>query len=215
MVAGIAERRRAAELEGQAERIGEAAEGIIDGAGQLEQTAKAVARLDGQLEQQTERLSGVAEQRQPTQADGVAEVVLRKIAPDDLARYQAQIAEAKATEPPIEEKQTAEQDEKRRRRRQIYQQYAAKFAGKSDRECDLLVVRQLMSELLTERDGKRLSDNEIGKVGSILLQGPVAQQLKQTHGKDAGVEYAMGVLAKAQKVVEQAQRRSRDQGMEM
>ena len=137
-------------------------------------------------------------------------MILRKIAPDDLARYQAQIAEAKATEPPIEEKQTAEQDEKRRRRRQIYQQYAAKFAGKSDRECDLLVVRQLMSELLTERDGKRLSDNEIGKVGSILLQGPVAQELKQTQGKDAGVEYAMGVLAKAQKVVEKAQRRSRD-----
>ena len=215
VVSGIAERCRAAELEGQSERVGKAAEAIIDGAGQLEQTAKAVARLDGQLEQQAERLSGVAEQRQPTQADGVAEVVLRKIAPDDLARYQAQIAEAKATEPPMEENQTAEQDEKRRRRREIYQQYAAKFAGKSDRECDLLVVRQLMSELLTERDGKRLSDNEIRKVGSILLQGPVAQELKQTQGKDAGVEYAMGVLAKAQKVVEKAQRRSRDQGMEM
>ena len=215
VVAGIEERRRAAELEGQAERVGEAAKGISDGAGQLEQTAKAVARLDGQLEQQTERLSGVAEQRQPTQADGVAEVVMRKIAPDDLARYQAQVAEAKATEQPIEEKQVTEQDKKRRRRREIYQQYAAKFAGKSDRECDLLVVRQLMSELLTERDGKRLSDNEIRKVGSILLQGPVAQELKQTQGKDAGVEYAMGVLAKAQKVVEKAQRRSRDQGMEM
>ena len=215
VVSGIAERGRAAELEGQAERVGEAAEGIISGAGQLEQTAAAVSRLDGQLEQKAERLSGVAEQRSSTQADGVAEVVLRKIAPDDLARYQAQIAEAKATEPPIEEKQTAEQDEKRRRRREIYQQYAAKFAGKSDRECDLLVVRQLMSELLTERDGKRLSDDEIAKVGSILLQGPVAQELKQTQGKDAGVEYAMGVLAKAQKVVEKAQRRSLDRGMEL
>ena len=58
VVAGIEERRRAAELEGQAERIGEATEGIIDGARQLEQTAAAVARLDGQLEQQAERLSG-------------------------------------------------------------------------------------------------------------------------------------------------------------
>ena len=47
MVAGIAERRRAAELEGQAERIGDAAKGIIDGARQLEQTAAAVARLNG------------------------------------------------------------------------------------------------------------------------------------------------------------------------
>ena len=219
VVTGIAERRRAAELEGQAERIGEAAEGIINGAGQLEQTAKAVNRLHERLEREAERLSDVTEstigQKQSVQADGVAEVVLRNIAPDELARHQAQIAEAKATEPPIEERQTAEQDEKRRRRRQIYQQYAAKFVGKSDRECDLLVVRQLMSELLTERDGKRLSDDEIGKVGSILLQGPVAQELKQTQGKDAGVEYAMGVLAKAKRVVEKAQRRSRDQGMEM
>ena len=157
----------------------------------------------------------MAEQRSSTQADGVAEVVLRKIAPDALARHQAQVAEEKATEPPIEQRQEAEQDEKRRRRRQIYQQYATKFVGKSDRECDLLVVRQLLSELLTECDGKRLSDNEIGKIGSILLQGPVAQQLKQTQGKEAGIEYAMKVLAKAQKVVERMQRRSRDQGMEM
>ena len=219
VVAGIAERRRTAELERQAERIGKAAKGIIDGAEQLEQTAAAVSRLDGQLEQKADRLSRVIVstdgQRQSTQAGGVAEAVLRKIAPDVLAQYQARIAKAKATEPPIEQKQETEQDEKRRRRRQIYQEYAAKFAGKSERECDLLVVRQLMSELLTQRSGKRLSDNEIVKVGSILLQGPVAQHLKQTQGKDAGIEYAMGVLAKAQKVVEKSQRRSRDQGMEM
>ena len=50
--------------------------------------------------------------------------------------------------------------------------------------------------------------------GSILLQGPVAQQLKQTQGKEARISYAMEVLTKAQKVVEKAQRRSRDQGME-
>ena len=122
---------------------------------------------------------------------------------------------AKAAEPPIEKKQAAEQEDKRRRRRQIYQQYAAKFVGKSVYECDRLVVRQLMSELLIERGGQRLSDDEIGKVGSILLQGPVAQQLKQTQGKEAGVKYAMEVLAKARKVVEKAQRRSRDRGMEM
>ena len=63
---------------------------------------------------------------------------------------------------------------------------------RATRECDRLVVRQLMSELLTERDGKRLSDNEIGKVGSILLQGPVAQQLKQTAGKEAGMRICDG-----------------------
>ena len=219
VVAGIAERRRAAELEREAERIGAAAQGVIDGARQLEQTATAVARLDGQLEQQAKGLSGVAEsivgQKQTGQVGGVAEVILRRIDPGALARYEAQAAKAKATEPPIEKKQPTEQDEKRRRRREIYQQYAAKFVGKSLYECDRLVVRQLMSELLAERGGRRLSDDEIGKVGSILLQGPVAQELKQTQGKGAGVEYAMEVLAKAQKVVEKAQRRSRDQGMEM
>jgi len=219
VVAGIAERRRAAELEGQAERIGGAAKGIIDGAGQLEQTAAAVARLDEQLEQKAGRLSGVtesiAEQWPSMQANGVAEVVLRKIAPHDLARYEAQIAEAKAIEPPIEKKQGVEQEDKRRRRRQIYQEYAAKFVGKSERECDRLVVRKLMNELLTKRGGQKLSDAEIGKVGSVLLQGPVAQELKQTQGEDAGIKYAMGVLAKERKVVEKAQRRSRDRGIEM
>ena len=222
VVAGITERRRAAELEGQAERIGEATEGIIDGAGQLELTTAAVARLDKQLEQKAEQISNKTNSRaghQPsTQADGVAEVVLRHIDPDALARYQAQIAKAKAAEPPTEKKQVTEQDEKRRRRRDIYQQYAAKFVGKSDRGCDHLVVCQLMSELLAERGGQRLSDDEIGKVGSILLQGPVAQQLKQTQGKEVGVTYAMRVLVKAQKVVEKAQQtkqvKKRDQGME-
>ena len=102
----------------------------------------------------------------------------------------------------------------------FYQQYAAKFVGKSLYECDRLVVRQLMSELLTERGGQRLSDDEIVKVGSILLQGPVAQELKQTQGKEAGMKYAMEVLVKAQKVVEKAQqanrsrKRSQDKGME-
>ena len=218
MVAGIAERRRAAELEGQAERIGKAAQGIIDGAGQLEHTATAVTRLHERLDQKAERLSGVTKsvalQRRSTQVDGVAEVVLRRIAPNELARYQAQIAEAKTIEQPIEQKQAVEQEDKRRRRREIYQQYAAKFVGKSLYECDRLVVRQLMSELLAERGGQRLSDDEIGKVGSILLQGPVSQELKQTQGKEAGVTYAMEVLTKAQKMVEKAQRRSRDQGME-
>ena len=168
---------------------------------------------------------------QAKQANGVAEVILRKIAPDDLARHEAQIAKAKAAEQPVEKKQKSEQESKRRRRRQIYQQYAAKFAGKSAHECDRLVVRQLMSELLIERSGQRLSDDEIGKVASVLLQGPVAQELKQTQGKEAGVTYAIEVLAKEQKVVEKnrdlvksqesskqnqkKRTKKRDQGMEM
>ena len=159
------------------------------------------------------------EEGRATQADGVAEVVLKKIAPGELARYQAQIVKAKAVEPPIEKKQEAEQEDKRRRRREIYQRYAAKFVGKSVYECDRLVVRQLMSELLSERGGQRLNDDEIAKVGSILLQGPVAQELKQTQGKAAGLKYATEVLTKEQKVVEKAQQtkrvKSRDRGMEM
>jgi conjugative relaxase-like TrwC/TraI family protein len=218
VVAGIAERHRIEAIERQAERIGEAAEDIINGARQLAATSATVARLDEQLEQKAERLNGATKsigQRPSMLGDGVAEVILRSLDPRGLARYEAQIAEAKATELPVEKQQAAAQEDKRRRRRQIYQQYAAKFVGKSPRECDLLVVRQLMSELLIERSGQRLSDDEIGKVGSILLQGPVAQELKQTQGKEAGVTYAMEVLAKVQKVVEKAQRRSHDREMEM
>ena len=224
VVAGITERRRAAELEGQAERIGAAAQSLIDGARQLGLTAKAVARFDDQLDQKAKGLSGetksIAGQKQAGQVGGVAEVILRRIDPSALARYEAQLAQAKAAEKPVEKKQASEQDEKRRRRREIYQQYAAKFVGKSVYECDRLVVRQLMSDLLIERGGQRLSDSEIGKVGSILLQGPVAQELKQTQGKEAGVTYAMEVLANAQQVVEKAQqanrsrKRSQDKGME-
>ena len=160
------------------------------------------------------------EEGQATQADGVAEVILRNIDPGDLARYQAQIAEAKATEPPLRKS--------RRQSRRTSAAVAIRFTSSTQRslwvrvvhECDRLVARQLMSELLAERSGRRLSDDEIAKVGSILLQGPVAQELKQTQGKEAGVKYAIEVLTKAQQVVEkaqqanQAQRRRRDQGME-
>ena len=175
--------------------------------------------FDREIERKAKRrLNRVTEstvgQGQSMQVDGVAEVILRKVAPDALARYQAQIAQAKVPEPPVEKKQTVEQEAKRRRRRQIYQQYAAKYEEKSVYECDRLVVCELMSDLLTERGGQKLRDDEITKVGSILLQGPVAQQLRQTQGKEAGVTYAMEALAKARKVVENAQRRSRSQEME-
>ena len=145
VVAGITERRRAAELERQAERIGEAAQGVIDGAGQLGLTSAAVARLDEQLEQKTGRLSAIrlglnldvdsqgdAEQpssvtestdgqRPSRQVDGVFEVVMRRIDPDALARYEAQLAEAQRPEQPVEEKQEGakrqEQSEQRRKKK--------------------------------------------------------------------------------------------------
>ena len=108
VVTGIAERHRIEALRRQADRIGEAAQGIIDGAGQLELTAAAVARIDGQLEQKAQGLSSVTEsiagQKQSVQVGGVAEVILRRIDPRDLARYQAQIAEAKKAEQLVEKK---------------------------------------------------------------------------------------------------------------
>ena len=175
--------------------------------GVAEKISQALAKGDKDQSVVTDRKlrQSQLEAGQATQADGVAEVILRNIAPGELARYEAPIAEAKVAEQPIEKKQPTEPDEKRRRRREIYQQYAAMFVGKSLYKCDRLVVRQLMSELLIERGGQRLSDDEIGKVGSILLQGPVAQELKQTQGKEAGVTYAMEVLTKAQKAVEKSQ----------
>ena len=57
VVAGIEERRQAEELEGQGERLGEAAQGIVNGVGQLEQTAAGVNRLHEQLEREAGRLS--------------------------------------------------------------------------------------------------------------------------------------------------------------
>ena len=122
VVAGIAKRLRIKALERQAERIGAAAQGFIDGAGQLELTAKAVTRLNGRLEQKAERLNGVTESRaghqQTTQADRVAEVILRRIAPRDLARYQAQVAEAKATEKQADKKQEPVQRQEQPKPRQ-------------------------------------------------------------------------------------------------
>ena len=56
VVAGIEQRHRAAELEGQAERIREAATAFVDSAEQLEQATAAVERLDLQFERQAEQL---------------------------------------------------------------------------------------------------------------------------------------------------------------
>ena len=85
---------------------------------------------------------------QTTQADGVAEVVLRKIVPGELARYQAQIAKAKAAELPIEKKQAAEQESKRRRHHQIYQQYAERVGGGASVQLqDQKVAEQILVEI--------------------------------------------------------------------
>ena len=87
--------------------------------------------------------------------------------------------------------------------------------GRSERERDLLVVHQLLTGLLEERRGQSLSQDELHKVGRVLRQGPVVQQLKQTQGKEAVEQYVSEVLTKVKKVVEQEQQQSRNQGREL
>ena len=68
VVAGIEERRRAVEREGQAERIGEAAQGLVSSAEQLELATAAISRLDGQVKRQAERLAERRRRRQQYEA---------------------------------------------------------------------------------------------------------------------------------------------------
>ena len=159
------------------------------------------------LERQAERLGEAAEGI----VDGAGQLEQATAA---VTRLDAQL-EREARRLSRERQWAVEQTRKRRRRCEIYQQYAAEFVGKSVYDCDLFVAHQLISELLAERSGQRLSHDERGKVGRILLQGPVAQQMKQTKGKEVSKAYAMEVLTKAQKVVEKAQRHSRSQEMEL
>ena len=107
------------------------------------------------------------------------------------------------------QQQRVDEDRKRRRQREIYQKCAAQYVGMSDRECDLLVAHHLLEGLLTKRDGQKLRNDELLKVGRVLLQGPVAQRLNQTQGQEAVEKYVNEVLAKEQKIVEQAQQKER------
>ena len=58
------------------------------------------------------------EDGQATQSCGVAEVILKSLDPRDLARYEAQIAEAKKAEQPIEKKQEPVQRQEQPKQRQ-------------------------------------------------------------------------------------------------
>ena len=113
------------------------------------------------------------------------------------------------------QQQRVDEDRKRRRQREIYQKCAAQYVGMSDRECDLLVAHHLLEGLLTKREGQKLRNDELLKVGRVLLQGPMAQRLNQTQGKEAVEKYVSEVLTKERKIVEKAQRQSHDQGIDM
>ena len=83
-----------------------------------------------------------------------------------------------------------------------------------------------MDKLLKARGGQALTQDELVRVGRVLLEGPASQELKQAQGKDASIAYVTEVMSVAQPMVERAQRnrraeqvarsqkKSRNQGME-
>ena len=107
---------------------------------------------------------------------------------------------------------------KHRRHREIYQRYAAQFCDRTPQECDLLVARQLMTHLLKARSGQELTQDELIRVGRVLLEGLASQELQQSEGKPVSIAYVTGALGKEQERVEKAQQakeKSSDQGMSL
>ena len=212
MVSGIEEYLEAQELEGQAEFIGEAADAIVSGAGQLELTAAALAGLDREVERKAQRLKRSRQLTERTDVGGVAEVVLRGIDPELVARARDRIAEDNAPKP--------SKQQQRQQRREVYQRYAAKYSDRSPRECDRLVACELLDKLLKARGSQRLTQDELVRVGRVLIEGPTSQELKQSQGREASIAYLTEVMSVAQPMVERAQRtrrsqkKIRDQGME-
>ena len=76
------------------------------------------------------------------------------------------------------------------------------------------MARELLIKLLEARRGQHLTNDELVRVGRVLLEGPMSQELKQSQGKAASLAYVTEVLTKVQPMAEQSQHRSRDQGME-
>ncbi|MEO0771322.1 MAG: hypothetical protein AAFY72_18200, partial [Cyanobacteria bacterium J06649_4] len=218
VVSGIEEYIEAQELEGQAERVGEAAEVIVSGAGRLELTAAALAGLDREVERKATRLKRSRQPSELTDVGGVAEVVLRGLDPELVARARDRIAEDNASKP--------SKQQQRQQRRDVYQRYAAKYSDRPAKECDRLVACQLMDKLIKARGGQNLTQDELVRVGRVLLESPTSRDLRQSQGEDASVAYVTEVMGKAQPTVERvrrnrlaeqakrSQKKSRDQGME-
>ena len=153
MVAGIEEYLEAQELEGQAERIGEAADAIVSGAEQLELTAAVLAGLDREVERKAQRLKQRRLRPERTDVDGVAEAVLKHIDPELVARARDRIAQDKAPE--------LSKQQQRQQRREVYQRYASKYSDRPAKECDRLVACQLLDKLIKARGGQNLTQDEL------------------------------------------------------
>ncbi|MEL7495845.1 MAG: MobF family relaxase, partial [Cyanobacteria bacterium J06554_11] len=116
VVTGIEERYQTEEQERQAERIGEAADAIDSGAGQLELTAAAFARLDEQVERKAQRLRNRRLQPERTDVGEVAEAVLRGIDPELLERARDRMTRKKAQEQPQPVQDQAKRQEQSKQR---------------------------------------------------------------------------------------------------
>ena len=216
VVSGIEERHQAAEQERQAERIGETADAIVNGARHLELTAAALARLDREAERKAQRLKRRGQLTEQANLSGVAEAVFKNVDPELLARARERVAK----------EQAPELWEKRQQRREVYQRYAAKLGDRSPQDCDLIVACQLLDKLLSARSGQQLTQDELVRVGRVILEGPPSQAIEQSQGREASAGYVTEVVSMAQSKVERAQRnrlaqqaersqqKSRDRGME-
>ena len=146
----------------------------------------------------------------------MAEAVFKNVDPELLARARERVAK----------EQAPELWEKRQQRREVYQRYASKYGDRPAKECDRMVACELMEKLLKARGGQKLTQDELVRVGRVLLESPTSRELKQLQGEDASVAYVTEVMGKAQPTVERVQRnrlaeqakrsqkKSRDQGME-
>ena len=115
--------------------------------------------------------------------------------------------------------------EEQRQRREVYQRYASKLGDRSPQECDLIVACQLLDKLIKARGGHTLTQDELDRVGRVLLESPTSRELKQSQGEDASIAYVTEVMGKAQPTVERVQRdrlaeqaersQKKDQGMEL
>ncbi|MEL7226681.1 MAG: hypothetical protein AAGL17_18055, partial [Cyanobacteria bacterium J06576_12] len=76
-----------------------------------------------------------------------------------------------------------QKQQQRRQRREVYEQYAAKYSERSAKECDRIVACQLMDKLLKVRGGQELTQDELVRVGRVLLEGPTSRELAQSQGK--------------------------------
>ncbi|MEM6867564.1 MAG: MobF family relaxase [Cyanobacteria bacterium P01_C01_bin.121] len=216
VVAGIEERHQAEELAGRAERLGEAVEALVPVVEQLELTAAALAGLADQVERKAQRLKKRRLSPERTEVSGVAEVMLRNVDPELLARAKDRVA-----------KEQAPELSKQQQRREVYRRYASKLSDRSPKDCDLIVACQLLDKLLKDRSGQRLTQDELVRVGRVLLEGPPSQALEQSRGREASAGYVTEVVSMAQLKVERAQRnrrsrqaeraqrKSRDRGMEL